>query len=90
MQRRRPRAICRTVPGSLGPPCPARRILVMMEDMLPPDHSLPMHRALLALEGLSLGDAFGECFFDSSVVLAALGATRALPTAPWNYTDDTV
>jgi len=61
----------------------------MMEDMLPPDHSLRMQRALLALEGLSLGDAFGECFFDSSVVLTVLSAARALPAAPWNYTDDT-
>ena len=61
----------------------------MMEDMLPLDHSLRMQRALLALDGLSLGDAFGECFFDSSVALTALGQTRALPAAPWNYTDDT-
>ena len=61
----------------------------MMEAMLPPDHSLRMNRALVALEGLSLGDAFGECFFDGAVQLAALGQTRALPAPPWNYTDDT-
>lgn len=58
--------------------------------MLPPDHDLRMQRAILSLDGLSLGDAFGECFFDSAVVLTALvGASRTLPAAPWTYTDDT-
>lgn len=57
--------------------------------MRPPDHDLRMQRALLSLDGLSLGDAFGECFFDSATMLAALGPSRALPAAPWTYTDDT-
>jgi len=45
-----------------------------------------LHRALHALDGLSVGDAFGERFFGSGVVL--IGA-RALPNAPWRWTDDT-
>jgi ADP-ribosylglycohydrolase len=43
-------------------------------------------KALAALDGLSVGDAFGERFFGSA---AALVASRALPAAPWRWTDDT-
>jgi ADP-ribosylglycohydrolase len=39
--------------------------------------------ALLSLEGLSVGDAFGEMFFFQSP------AGRQLPEAPWQWTDDT-
>jgi ADP-ribosylglycohydrolase len=39
--------------------------------------------ALLSLEGLSVGDAFGEMFFFRSP------AGRQLPEAPWRWTDDT-
>ncbi len=39
--------------------------------------------ALLSLEGLSVGDAFGELFFFRSP------AGRELPEAPWQWTDDT-
>jgi ADP-ribosylglycohydrolase len=47
----------------------------------------PLQRALLSLEGLSLGDAFGESFFapDASRRLA----TRRLRAGPWRWTDDT-
>ncbi|APR83538.1 N-formylglutamate deformylase [Minicystis rosea] len=57
---------------------------------LPPDHAERMDRALLSLEGLSVGDAFGERFFVKPEVIAELLAQRALPPAPWRYTDDTV
>ena len=48
----------------------------------------PLSRARLSLEGLSLGDAFGECFFDSSMRESL--ENRNLPEGPWFYTDDTV
>ncbi len=45
-----------------------------------------------ALDGLSVGDAFGDTFFvrppDPAVVFARIDA-RALPESPWRYTDDT-
>ena len=47
----------------------------------------PLDRALLSLEGLSVGDAFGECFF--SLPLAAREARTLLPP-PWPVTDDTM
>jgi len=57
---------------------------------LPPDHDERMQRARLALEGLSLGDAFGERFFLPRPVADAKIRARELPEAPWRYTDDTV
>lgn len=48
----------------------------------------PLSRARLSLEGLSLGDAFGECFFDSSMHESL--ENRNLPEGPWFYTDDTM
>ncbi len=44
-------------------------------------------RAALSLEGLSVGDAFGERFFSWSV--AERVPLRAAPPGPWLYTDDT-
>jgi ADP-ribosylglycohydrolase len=50
-----------------------------------------MGRARLALDGLSVGDAFGERFFGSSApARRARVVERKLPAAPWKYTDDTV
>lgn len=46
-------------------------------------------RALLALEGLSVGDAFGERFFGPPEVVEGLIASRTVPPAPWTWTDDT-
>lgn len=46
-------------------------------------------RALVSLEGLSVGDAFGERFFVSPSMTRALISERALAAAPWPYTDDT-
>lgn len=44
-------------------------------------------RARLALEGLSIGDAFGQRFCFPWVVERA--TPQNLPDAPWHYTDDT-
>lgn len=49
-----------------------------------------LERARAALEGLSVGDAFGERFFVSPATVDQLIAARALPREPWRYTDDTV
>lgn len=46
-------------------------------------------RARLCLEGLSVGDAFGERFFVNPDVVDALIDERAMPRAPWHWTDDT-
>lgn len=56
---------------------------------LPADHDTRMERALLALEGLSVGDAFGERFFGPPDVVLSRLAARATPRPPWRYTDDT-
>jgi len=49
----------------------------------------PLDRALCSLEGLSVGDAFGERFFVHPDTVDRLIAERALPAAPWRFTDDT-
>jgi ADP-ribosylglycohydrolase len=54
------------------------------------DHSTRMSRARLSLEGLSVGDAFGERFFVSPSTVQSLIEQRAFPKAPWKCTDDTV
>lgn len=45
----------------------------------------PRQCILLALRGLSVGDAFGENFFFQPEALA----NRQLPPGPWRWTDDT-
>ncbi len=45
-------------------------------------------RARVALEGLSVGDAFGG-FFEFNSALIRLIESRDLPSAPWHFTDDT-
>src|SRR5882724_1513923 len=55
---------------------------------LPPDHAARMERVRLSLDGLSVGDAFGQRFFYPPSV-ESLIAERALPKPPWPYTDDT-
>lgn len=44
-------------------------------------------RARLCLEGLSIGDAFGQQFFYPGVLETC--DPKCLPDPPWNYTDDT-
>lgn len=46
-------------------------------------------RARDSLEGLSVGDAFGERFFLPPGMRAARIEERFLPPQPWPYTDDT-
>jgi ADP-ribosylglycohydrolase len=55
----------------------------------PPDHQARLRRAFVALDGLSVGDAFGERFFTSPATVESLIAERATPRAPWATTDDT-
>lgn len=61
----------------------------MAPTVLPADHSARMDRALLALDGLSVGDAFGERFFGAPDIVMSLIEARTIPKAPWLYTDDT-
>ena len=56
--------------------------------MLAHDHDIRMQRTLLSLDGLSVGDAFGECFFGSPSLWRRLEERQA-PAPPWTYTDDT-
>ncbi|MBK9260628.1 MAG: ADP-ribosylglycohydrolase family protein [Polyangiaceae bacterium] len=53
------------------------------------EHSERLRRALLSLDGLSIGDAFGERFFGYPKLVLERIEQRALPAAPWKYTDDT-
>jgi ADP-ribosylglycohydrolase len=47
-------------------------------------------RALVSLEGLSCGDAFGECFYLPKAEFIEKVENRILPPAPWLVTDDTM
>lgn len=53
------------------------------------DDTDPLARALCSLEGLSVGDAFGEQFFIDPYIAEDAIAARLVPEAPWPYTDDT-
>src|SRR5262249_9474483 len=48
-----------------------------------------LNRAWLSLDGLSVGDAFGERFFGPLHEIRQRISRRVLPDAPWPYTDDT-
>ncbi|RMG16745.1 MAG: ADP-ribosylglycohydrolase family protein [Planctomycetota bacterium] len=54
---------------------------------LSPDPAARRARALAALEGLSVGDAFGERFLEPGGI--ARLARRELAPPPWRWTDDT-
>jgi ADP-ribosylglycohydrolase len=56
---------------------------------LPVDYPQRIQRALLSLDGLSVGDAFGECFFGNPNVAERRIEHRDPPPAPWPFTDDT-
>ncbi|MEW5848306.1 MAG: ADP-ribosylglycohydrolase family protein [Myxococcota bacterium] len=45
---------------------------------------------MLALDGLSVGDAFGQKFFITPEKAISVARHRWLPVAPWRFTDDTV
>lgn len=49
----------------------------------------PIERARVSLDGLSVGDGFGEGYFSNPNVVEGLIAQRALPSASWRWTDDT-
>ena len=44
----------------------------------------------LCLEGLSVGDSFGEKFFVHPDIVDGLIESRGLPSPPWYFTDDTL
>ena len=46
-------------------------------------------RARLSLQGLSIGDAFGETFFTRRSIVEERLRTRSAPPGPWPWTDDT-
>ena len=54
------------------------------------NHQKRIEKALLSLEGLSLGDAFGQNFFVEQDKAIELINARQLPNKPWFYTDDTI
>lgn len=56
--------------------------------VLPADHDLRMQRVRLALDGLSLGDSFGQHFHAPEYWRTETNA-RELPPPTWKYTDDT-
>ena len=57
---------------------------------LPADHNERMNRALLSLDGLSVGDGFGECFFASAQTIERRLELRDPPRPRWLVTDDTI
>jgi ADP-ribosylglycohydrolase len=57
--------------------------------VLPIDHATRLARARLSLDGLSVGDAFGERFFANPHSVEWVIEARALPAPPWRWTDDT-
>ncbi len=52
-------------------------------------HEERLRRARISLEGLSVGDAFGDRFFMHTDLALSAIRSRTLPKAPWEYTDDT-
>jgi ADP-ribosylglycohydrolase len=52
-------------------------------------HADRLARARAALEGLSVGDAFGQRLFVPAPILDRIVKTRKLPGPPWYFTDDT-
>jgi ADP-ribosylglycohydrolase len=57
---------------------------------IPADHEERMRRALLSLDGLSVGDGFGETFFTSPAVIDRRLQQFDPPPPPWFVTDDTM
>lgn len=56
----------------------------------PADHDERMERALLSLDGLSVGDGFGERFFTIPEVVEDRLEHRKSPPPLWLVTDDTI
>src|SRR5512133_2008402 len=53
------------------------------------EHAERIAAARRSLDGLSVGDAFGERFFGDPQRVLAMIESCALPRPPWRYTDDT-
>ncbi|HLW02567.1 MAG TPA: ADP-ribosylglycohydrolase family protein [Ktedonobacterales bacterium] len=53
------------------------------------DRNSRLARALVSLEGLSIGDGLGERFFFRGTQAHVMIARRELPPRRWDYTDDT-
>lgn len=56
---------------------------------MPPSHIERLELARCALEGLSVGDAFGQCLFLPPPIIERILEARKLPGPPWYFTDDT-
>lgn len=52
-------------------------------------NNIRLNRAFNSLQGLSVGDAFGEKFFLHPNVAENIIASRAIPALPWYFIDDT-
>lgn len=63
-------------------------MLGVRDSSLSSDHGERMARARVSLEGLSVGDAFGQWFFAPQAGMFL--RHREMPPRPWAYTDDTV
>jgi ADP-ribosylglycohydrolase len=50
----------------------------------------PLKRAQLSLEGLSIGDAFGQMFFGNPEIISKMIEHQELPAPPWYLTDDSI
>ena len=53
------------------------------------NRTVAFERAVLSLNGLSVGDAFGQCFFQARDAYSRQPGRKRLPHAPWLFTDDT-
>lgn len=49
-----------------------------------------IEKAQLSLEGLSIGDSFGQMFFGKEDLMLAMIEQQALPAPPWYLTDDSI
>ncbi len=50
----------------------------------------PIEHARLSLDGLSVGDSFGQQFFGAADIIIKLINERILPEPPWYITDDSI
>jgi len=54
------------------------------------NHTNRIEKVILSLEGLSIGDSFGQNFLIEQNKAKQLINSRQLPVKPWLYTDDTI
>jgi hypothetical protein len=54
------------------------------------DRQKQQQAARLSLEGLSIGDAFGQHIFRQPGLAQQVVTARRAPPPPWRYSDDTV